>query len=1209
MKHSALFKNLKGFRTVLIVLSLLWWMPSLHAKLSVTGLKINKLSGTGVESTSRVSRPTLEVTVKSDDSTVGLSSISVTFTGPRGQYLSFYGDTGDLLPASDTAVSPRNYASSSGVKYLLRSSWLDGDDSFESMTGDWMLESMYLGWGQWDSEQNPYDYKKLSRETVLASLLPPATDSSFRMNNWISEQPRHVAVVARKGFTLSVETSSFVPQGAAIKWYKNGAALAGGTQRTFSKASAAEAADAGVYYATITSGTYVVRSDAAVVSVRSTNNSSARSLLNQQSWAAAKAAIAKDASAKSAESYFIAAMAEIGDALGGSATLAALKKAGLTGDLKFPNVIPTLPSAVPSGITTSLLNDLLSKTVVPGLLKADAALASITSASFVTTIGSGDVNLWMKDALEDSMVFDYGDVQAVRTILNGLVFLLKTWETLDTNLRADVIETMYRGGKLSVQSILDLSNTLLQNSGTAAAAKTAAFSALSTAATQYQVFSTFAFGGKRIADDGSHFAEAAVRFDGLSRNDNVFYWEWARLIKESLSGAVSDGGREFPIKIAEGGSVVRKPINFKALQVRGMALRPLIPAFEKNRVTGTSISDVTLGGTLPWVTDEAGDSIIATLAEKEEQLTALLGTRDDQSPPELMTSIDFPEAGKELLLNSGDQSIRLSGTVSDESEVTRVVLERTFGGVTETLEANLEEMEPVYDPDTGKPTRTWAWTFDLDFADSGDCSLKLYAFDQYEQKSISIARQFPVSFSVNVWVDVPLVGGNVGGTLVINPAIPEDGRVKSGTKLKITAAAKPGYLFRHLEVVVDGSPESDITRPSVELVVSAETYISAQFIKDPFPALQGNWSGLLGDTGRISLTLQKSGAFSVKLVSGRNAFSASGKLDASGLVRIPVPDSMAPYDPLQGKRMPITFLDVFIDAYGTLSACWESYDGLARLRKQQALSAFPGLASRYSAVTVAGNDAYLNGYLTLSIGKAGTVLMTGRQAFGAPDAGAGTKAFTYSFSGVLTAAEDGSGSVDTPLAVPNVPEIAVFAIGAPTSFALRGVVRIPNEGIPTDPSYGRLESMEGLRISQITTGALDPKAPGMNNQLEDYALEISESHTFAGISASFMAPFSEDVQSLQVVAKYWNEGTRDWDQMELGALSFSGSRVAFTKTDSSAQMSVTSSTGAFSGSFFRNLTGGNKVYRFAGALLQSWHGERVGVGVCADGTQIIVQIQ
>jgi hypothetical protein len=28
--------------------------------------------------------------------------------------------------------------------------------------------------------------------------------------------------------------------------------------------------------------------------------------------------------------------------------------------------------------------------------------------------------------------------------------------------------------------------------------------------------------------------------------------------------------------------------------------------------------------------------------------------------------------------------------------------------------------------------------------------------------------------------------------------------------------------------------------------VSAETYISAQFIKDPFPALEGNWSGLLG---------------------------------------------------------------------------------------------------------------------------------------------------------------------------------------------------------------------------------------------------------------------------------------------------------------------------------------------------------------------------
>lgn len=1222
MKYSVLSKNLKGFRAALFVLSLLWWMPNVLADLSVTGMKINKPSGTGVEWSSRVSRPTVEITLKSDDSKVGLDWISATFRGPGDQSLSFYGDPADLLPASDTAVVSRNYAS---AKYLLKPSWIEGDDSFASMTGDWTLEQVEFGWGEWDSAESPYQDKSMDMGTLVANGVPAAS-LSFRMNNWISEQPRHVAVQATKGFSLAVATSSFVPAGASIKWYKNGVVIAGETQRTYTKAAATEAADAGVYYATITKGNSVVRSDSAVVSVRSVNDSAARAALNQQSWAAAKTAIAKDASAKSAESSFIAAMAEICDALGGSATQAAMKTAGLTGGLKFPNIIPTLPTAIPAGTSTALLNDLLSKTVVPGLLKAETALASITAESFVTTIGFGDINLWMQDPLAEAMVFDYGDVQAVRVMVNGLIFLLKTWETLDTNLRADVVETMYRGGKLSVQSILDLSKTLLQNSATAATAKPAAFSALSTAAAQYQAFSAFAFGGKRIADDGSHFVEAAVRFDGLSRQDNVFYVEWARLIKESLASGV----RAFPLEIAEDGSVVRKDINFKALQTRGVALRPLIPSFVKNKVTGKSISDVTLGGTLPWVTKADGNTIIAGIAEKEDQLTSLLGTRDDQSAP-LLIFTDVPVNGKEVLLNPEDQFLRLSGTVSDESEVSRVVMERTFGGVTETLEATLEELPSVYDPLTGKQTRTWRWTFDLDFAGSGDCSLNLYGFDRYKQKSVPKSLQFTVSRSVNVWVDVPLVGGKVGGTLVISPTIPADGRVKSGTKLKITATANPGYLFRLLEVVVDGSPESDISKASVDLVVSAETYISAQFIKDPFPALEGNWSGLLRDyseegydnygvsaRGRITLTLQKTGAFSLKLVSGRNAFSASGKIDASGLVRIPVPESMVPYDGSLDDARPQErrYLNVFVDSRGTLSWSWDSQASLVgqsepdfnvaySLQKQQALSSFPGLASRYSAVTSSGGEeAY--GYMMLSIGKAGTVLLTGRQVIGEVQNVIGAQAFTYSFSGVLTRSLAETSEPG--------PEIAVFAIGAPTSYALRGTMRFMNDGDSESPSYNSLESMEGLRISQITTGPLDPKAlrrseEGGYGELESYELNVSQCHSFAGISSSLLAPFSEDGQALQVIAKYWNEGNQNWEERELGALSFSGGRIVFAKTVSSAQMSVTSSTGAFSGSVSLNLTGVNKVYRFTGALVQSLDSGLGGVGVCADGTQIIVRRQ
>jgi len=237
--------------------------------------------------------------------------------------------------------------------------------------------------------------------------------------------------------------------------------------------------------------------------------------------------------------------------------------------------------------------------------------------------------------------------------------------------------------------------------------------------------------------------------------------------------------------------------------------------------------------------------------------------------------------------------------------------------------------------------------------------------------------------------------------------------------------------------------------------------------------------------------------------------------------------------------------------------------------------------------------------------------MTGRQAIGDSQNDYGNQAFTYSFSGVLTA-------VDRYMDAPNdgfiTPEIAVFAIGSPTSYALRGTMRFMNDGGSDSPSYNSLESMEGLRISQITTGPLDPKAlrrseDGGYGELESYDLNVGESHAFSGISSSLSAPFSEDGQALQVIAKYWNEQDQNWAERQLGTLSFSGGRIVFAKTVSSSQMAVTSSTGAFSGSVSLNLTGVSKVYRFTGALVQSVDSALGGVGVCTDGTQIIVRRQ
>jgi hypothetical protein len=82
-------------------------------------------------------------------------------------------------------------------------------------------------------------------------------------------------------------------------------------------------------------------------------------------------------------------------------------------------------------------------------------------------------------------------------------------------------------------------------------------------------------------------------------------------------------------------------------------------------------------------------------------------------------------------------------------------------------------------------------------------------------------------------------------------------------------------------------------------------------------------------------------------------------MDASGIVRIPVPESTAPNDMSLDYASPKErrYLNVFVDVRGMLSYSWDSqaffvgqsdpeFNPRYGLQKQQALSAFPALSSR-----------------------------------------------------------------------------------------------------------------------------------------------------------------------------------------------------------------------------------------------------------------------
>jgi hypothetical protein len=1222
-------------------------IPGTAASLSLTGLKFHMPAGSSAELSSRSTWPSVEATVKSDDAKVGLDWIQARFSGPNGQSLYFNAGSDEYQPKSSaTTVVKRTFTA---ANYLLTSYYL-WEDYASSWAGGWRLEELNIYW--WDGFGEGAEFRERSySEGEIAEL---GLQTTFQISRWIQGQPSHMQALPASRLTLSVDLSEEAPFDVKFQWYRNGQAILGATQRTYTKNSVTEAADGGVYRVHLQSDEkrMTVQSDAAVVSIRTTNNAGARSAINQQNWTGAKTAIAKDASSKSAESLFVSAMAEVFHALGGPATLAVLTKAGMTPELAFPNKLPTLPEIFPANTNSTLANDLLAKTIVPALGKAESTLASITNTSFITFVDAGDIGLWNPDGTMDVMVFDYGDIQALRILLNAVIALGKIWENLDTNLRVDVVQTLYFEGKLSVQSLLGLSSKLLQNSASASAAKTAAFAALNKAASLYPGFSDFAFGGtsvpKRLFDDGSHFAEAAVRYDGITRMENLFLLDWSRLIQES----VTSGAKTFPVKVTNDGSVSARVINLKALQTRGFALRGIIPAFQKNLVVGNAPSDPTFGGSLPWLTSSDAASAMEKLALNEPAITELLGTRDDQNAPQLILT-DVPVNGKELLLGSEDYVVTLSGTVTDESFVKQVVMERDFGGQTETFYADLEELQDVYDPVTDKMIRTWRWTFRLDFTGSGNCSLRLYGVDQYNQKGKPSLVNFSVGRSVNVWVDVPLVNGKQGGTLTITPPIPESGMVKSGTKLKISASPKPGYLFRTLEVVVNGFPEDDISRPTLDLVVSADTGISAQFIENPFPALEGKWSGFIAeqqelDQNRpewgvgnafVTVNMTRTGAFSLKLVSGRNAFSTSGKMDASGVVRIVVPETFnalsGAYDfsrkvsDARGRT-----LNLFCNGLtGRVAVSWGEQQSVVGyndsepfklveildLFKQTAMSAVPGIRGKYHII----GEYDAGGLLSMTLAAKGTAIVVGRFAFSG-------EMTSFSFSGAL--ADPWPRRQPDDVGFSKAPFVDMYAVGTPTRYILQARLGFNwdsdsqsfRESQTEAPRYnigywdgdGMPTGDSSAVFRQVFSGPLDPVLSQKYNQSDKQAAGVGSlvsasrwygrGAVFEPIKAGNSAPFSEVGASLTVEAAYRffaSAENSEERRIKLGALRWTGTKVEFERTSGDpAEITVNPATGTFRGSFSQMEGSVRKTRSFSGLLSTSRDGP--GMGICNDGSRI-----
>jgi formylglycine-generating enzyme required for sulfatase activity len=580
--------------------------------------------------------------------------------------------------------------------------------------------------------------------------------------------------------------------------------------------------------------------------------------------------------------------------------------------------------------------------------------------------------------------------------------------------------------------------------------------------------------------------------------------------------------------------------------------------------------------------------------------------------PDLAVNI-APGNGTRVLLPLDSPVVLISGTVTHDTGVDAVIFTRTLGGVSQSTVLDVMEKPAVLQG--SKLVRVWEWRIELPFENFGRCDYSAYAVDQSNLKSIAVSGNFTVAQGARVTLVAPPVNA---GTVTVAPAIPADTLVPLGTSLQIIATPKAGYLFRVLEVDVDGLPENDITRSNVTLTISADTTITPQFIVNPFPALVGSWSGLLEDgwtSGLVSVNMTRTGAFTLRVVSGRNSFSVSGIMDASGRARIAVPASFWPYSETKNasntpNSTALNPLAATLNLVGgKLRFTWGNGDpasaayGSADLDQAALATAVSKLPSRrYTAAlwrsTGSSTAAYdrTAGFFTADLSTSATALAVGV-------AKVSDKVLRFSFSGNLVS----NGTLGTAAASESWNDMTsglclnYYAVTSSTDLVVHGAF-----GLNASELRGPLSSR------RIRTGALDPLADAAVQTLSANEMDfrINGFPYVAPKTGQAPLPFvSPGTLSFEVWCSSLSAGTLAWTnsrpvfQASPGAVSAAAGLALRT-----ASVVPLITNGAFSGSIQTLATGSSTTVSnrsLSGVLLQG--GTQAGVGLTSDGLPILIQ--
>ncbi|MGA2749442.1 MAG: hypothetical protein ABSG59_11755 [Verrucomicrobiota bacterium] len=149
-------------------------------------------------------------------------------------------------------------------------------------------------------------------------------------------------------------------------------------------------------------------------------------------------------------------------------------------------------------------------------------------------------------------------------------------------------------------------------------------------------------------------------------------------------------------------------------------------------------------------------------------------------------------------------------------------------------------------------------------------------------------------------IGTPGVGGRtvytslitgISGDGTVTPVLQQD-QLALGSNYTLTATPATGWLFSGWSA--SGVPLANPSTNVLMFTFTNSTVITANFIPTPFPAGQGVYNGLFFDTngvtpdssGKFTLTMTKTGAFSGVLLVQTNSYSFTGQFGGTGIVQV-----------------------------------------------------------------------------------------------------------------------------------------------------------------------------------------------------------------------------------------------------------------------------------------------------------------------------------